>query len=53
MALKSYRLKDTLKKKGKKVKKRSKDVGRLLVGGTVALIGVGLLSATADAVSRV
>ena len=51
MALKSYRLRDTLKKKGKK--KKSKSIGRLLVGGAVALIGVGLLSQTADAVSRV
>ena len=53
MALKSYRLKDTLKKKGKKVKRKSKDVGRLLIGGATAIIGVGLLAATANAVSRV
>ena len=48
MALKSYRL---ILKKKKKKKKRS--IGRLLVGGAVALVGVGLLAVTADAVSRV
>lgn len=50
MALKSYRLK--LKKKKKK-KKRISDTGRLLQQGTTALIGIGLLSATADAVRRI
>lgn len=48
MALKSYRLK---LKKGKKKKRSS--TGNIIVGGVTALIGVGLLSATADAVSRV
>ncbi|KKN59059.1 hypothetical protein LCGC14_0546140 [marine sediment metagenome] len=48
MALKSYRLK---LKKGKR--KKSKSIGRLLVGGATALIGVALLSETAKAVSRV
>ena len=55
MALKSYRLRDTLKRKPKKSKSRRRlsDTGRILIGGTTALIGVGLLSATAEAVSRV
>jgi len=52
MVLKSYRLKDTLKKKKGNVKKK-KSIGRLLVGGATALIGVALLSETASAVSRV
>ncbi len=46
--LKSYRLK--LKKQKKR---KNKSIGRLLVGGATAIIGIGLLSATADAVSRV
>ena len=52
MVLKSYRLKDTLKKKGKKVKRKSKDVGRLLVGGATALIGVALFQQVAGVVNR-
>ena len=47
MGLKSYRL--TTKKK----KKKKKSIGGLLVGGATALIGVGLLAATSEAVSRV
>ena len=47
MGLKSYRL--TLKKK----KKKKKSIGGLLVGGATAIIGVGLLGATADAVARI
>lgn len=49
MALKSYRLK--LKKKGKKRKRTA--VGDIVIGGTTAIIGVGLLSETARAVSRI
>ena len=48
MALKSYRLK--LKKKGKRKMRAAKD---LVTGGVTAIIGVGLLSETARAVSRV
>ncbi len=48
MALKSYRV----FKKGKKKKKRSA-TGDIITGGITALVGVGLLSATASAVSRV
>ena len=49
MALKSYRL----FKKGKKKKKKRTGLGGLVVGGVTALIGIGLLSETAGAVSRV
>lgn len=45
--LKSYRLK--LKKKVKKKKR----VGGLLAQGTTALIGIGLLSETANVVQRI
>lgn len=48
MVLKSYRL----FKKGKKKKKKTK-AGDLVTGGVTALIGIGLLSETASAVSRV
>ena len=48
MVLKSYRL----FKKGKKKKKRS-TTGDIITGGVTALIGVGLLSAKSNAVSRV
>ena len=47
MALKSYRLFK------KRKKKKSKSLGRLLVGGAVALVGVALLSETAGAISRI
>ena len=47
MGLKSYRF--TTKKK----KKKKKSVSSLLVGGATAIIGVGLLGATADAVARI
>lgn len=47
MALKSYRLK---LKKGKR--KKSKSIGRLLVGGATALIGVALLSEVAGAINK-
>ncbi len=47
MVLKSYRLK--FKKKGKK----RKPVKDLVTGGVTAIIGIGLLSETARAVSRV
>lgn len=49
MVLKSYRLK---LKKGKS-KRRSKSIGRILVGGATALVGVALLSQTANAISRI
>lgn len=48
MALKSYRLKF---KKNKK--KKRKPLGDLVTGGVTALIGIGLLSETARAVSRI
>ncbi|KKN65941.1 hypothetical protein LCGC14_0476440 [marine sediment metagenome] len=48
--LKSYRLKF---KKKKKMKRRRTATGDIIIGGVTALMGVGLLSATADAVSRV
>ncbi|KKN59843.1 hypothetical protein LCGC14_0538410 [marine sediment metagenome] len=48
MALKSYRLK--LKKGKKKKRSSTRDI---ITGGVTALIGIGLLSATSDAVSRV
>ena len=47
MVLKSYRL----KLKGKKKKK--KRTGDLVTAGVTALVGIGLLSETAKAVSRV
>ena len=47
MALKSY----SLFKKGKKKKRRP--VKDLITGGVTAIIGVGLLSETASAVSRI
>ena len=46
MALKSYRL-------FKKGKKKKKSIGRLLVGGATAIVGLALFSETAKAVSRV
>lgn len=49
MALKSYRFK---KQKTKRKGKRSA-VGNLVIGGTTAIIGVGLLSQTASAVNRI
>ncbi len=50
MALKSYRLK--LKKKPRKKVKKS-NAQRLLSQGTTAILGVALLSTTADAVARI
>ncbi len=47
--LKSFRLRDKLKKK----KKKKGNAGRIIAGATTALIGIGFLSATADAVRRV
>ena len=47
MALKSYRLKDKVKRK--KDRKRS-DVGRIIVGGTTAILGVALFSEVARAI---
>ncbi len=47
MALKSYRLK---LKKGKETKK---PIGKLLVGGATALIGLALFSETAKAVRNI
>lgn len=49
MALKSY----SIFKKGKKKKKKRSGTRDLITGGVTALVGVGLLSATSDAVSRV
>ncbi len=48
MALKSYRLK--LKKGKKKKRSGTRDI---ITGGITALVGIGLLSETASAVSRV
>ena len=48
MALKSYRLK--IKKNGRK---KLKSVRGLLAGGITALLGVALLSETAQAVRRI
>lgn len=61
MALKSYRLREFIKngkkmkiKKGiKKGMSKVKPIGNLVVGGVTAIIGVGLLDQTAQAVSRV
>jgi len=53
MVLKSYRLRDTLKKKSKKKKLKRTSTGDMITGGVTALIGVGLLSETASAVARV
>lgn len=44
MALKSYRLRDTLKKK----KKKLKPVKDIVTGGITALVGVALVSEVAD-----
>lgn len=61
MVLKSYRLKDFVRK-GKKMKikkgvrkgiSKIKPLGSLVVGGVTAIIGVGLLDQTAQAVARV
>ena len=49
MALKSYRLKFRKKKKKKNLKRKPD----IITGGITALIGVGLLSETARAVSRI
>ena len=49
MALKSYRF--SKRKKGKKRKRTA--VGDIVIGGTTAIIGVGLLSETARAVNRI
>ena len=48
MALKAYRLK--LKKKKKKKRSGTRDI---ITGGITALVGVGLLAATSEAVSRI
>jgi len=51
---KEKKLKSTLGKFQKtRMKKSNKPVGKLLEGGVNALIGVGLLSQTADAVRRI
>ncbi len=61
MALKSYRLREFIKK-GKKMKIKKgirkglgkiKPIGSLVVGGVTAIIGVGLLDQTAQAVNRI
>ena len=48
MVLKSYRLKS---KKGKR--KKSKSIGRVLVGGATALVGLALFSESVKAFNRV
>lgn len=48
MALKSYRL--SLKKKKKKRRSGTRD---MITGGITALVGIGLLSATSQAVAKV
>lgn len=52
MGLKSYRL---ISKKKEKRKKRGgpRRAGRIVSDGITALIGVGFLSATSDAVARI
>ena len=53
MALKSYRL---LRKNNPRTKKKRKgfgDAGRLVGTGVTALIGIGLLSETSQAVARI
>ena len=49
MALKSVKI----FKSGKKKKKKRTSIGRLLVGGAVAIVGIGLLSETVSAFNRV
>ncbi|KKK63036.1 hypothetical protein LCGC14_2998360 [marine sediment metagenome] len=54
--VKSYRLKDTLKRNVKKMKlKRQKEtgLGRTIRGGITALLGVALISQVAGAVKRI
>ncbi len=46
-------LKSTQFFKSKKKKKKRKAFGDIVTGGVTALIGIGLLSATSQAVSRV
>lgn len=54
MALKSYRLRETLKKgKRMKARKRRTPTGDMITGGVTAIIGVGLLSETAGAVAAI
>lgn len=48
MVLKSY---STFK--GKKKKKKKRSISGMVVGGVTAIIGVGLLSQTAEAVNRI
>ncbi len=54
MTLKSYRLKDSFKKRAKKVKRSigsgTKDV---ITGGVTALVGIGLLSETSNLVAGI
>ncbi len=55
MALKSYSFMSKRKER-KKSKGRSgkfSDVGSLVIGGTTAILGIGLLGATSAAVARV
>ena len=54
MALKSYRLRDTLKKKSNKGKpfKKERSIGRILVGGATALIGVALFQQVAGTINK-
>lgn len=49
MALKSYRLRQFIKKG----KKKKKSIEKLLVSGATAIVGIALFSETAKAVSRV
>lgn len=49
MALKSY----SSFKKTKKERKKARPIKDIIVGGTTAIIGVGLLGLTAEAVGRV
>ena len=51
MGLKSYS--NFEKKSQKKSKKSKKPFGDIITGGVTALIGIGLLSETAEAVARV
>ncbi len=49
--LKSYRL--FKKNKKNKPQKRRRGIGGMIVGGVTAIIGVGLLDQTAQAVGRI
>ncbi len=53
MGLKSYRLKGSFKKNKKKRPRRRSGTGDIITGGVTAVVGIGLLGAASEAVSRV